>query len=63
MPGLLSAIHLLLLAGPYLIIEFEAFLLELLLQGLNALKLALHLSLGYHGQSLSLCTLSTSWKP
>ena len=63
MRGLLSAIHLLLLAGPYLIIEFEAFLLELLLQGLDALKLALHLSLGYHDQSLSFCTLSTSWKP
>ena len=62
MRRLLSTIHLLLLADLELIIEFEAFLLELLLQGRDALKLALHLSLGYHGQSLSFCSLSTSWK-
>ena len=63
MRGLLSAVHLLLLAGVKLIIEFDTFLLELVLKSLDALKLALHLTLGYHVQSLSLCSLSTSWKP
>ena len=59
MRGLLSAVHLLLLAGLKLIIEFDTFLLELLLQDLDPLNLALHLSLGNHGQSLSFCSLST----